>query len=174
MQIELKISSLATGDLDKYEYLTGEETNYRSNPVEQKRFEYSPLEKVFNKSLIAKDDGDDGILKRLDKIGKTNQELLDKFNFNDRLAIKGDKDDTKPAIKGNNGGNNYNLPKYVQKFKQYLINNKIMSASAESVKYFENIVEIRKLLKNKPIYYYNNKYVLGTRSLKNYNIFKHC
>ena len=171
MQIELKISSLATGDLDKYEYLTGEETNYRSNPVEQKRFEYSPLEKVFNKSLIAKDDGDDGILKRLDKIGKTNQELLDKFNFNDRLAIKGDKDDTKPAIKGNNGGNNYNLPKYVQKFKQYLINNKIMSASAESVKYFENIVEIRKLLKNKPIYYYNNKYDLGTRSLKNYNIF---
>ena len=68
-----KISALATGDLNKYEYLTGEETNYRSNPVEQKRFEYSPLGKVFNKGLIAKDDGDDGILKRLDKIGKTNQ-----------------------------------------------------------------------------------------------------
>ena len=32
-----KISALATGDLDKYEYLTGEETNYRSNPVEQKK-----------------------------------------------------------------------------------------------------------------------------------------
>ena len=34
-----KISALATGNLDKYKYLTGEETNYRSNPVEQKRFE---------------------------------------------------------------------------------------------------------------------------------------
>ena len=32
-----KISALATADLDKYEYLTGEETNYRSNPVEQKK-----------------------------------------------------------------------------------------------------------------------------------------
>ena len=186
-----KISALATGDLDKYEYLTGEETNYRSNPVEQKRFEYSPLGKVFNKGLSAKDDGNDGILKRLDKISETNQELLDKFNFNDQLAIKGNRDDIKPTIKsniggnngsnnggnnggnygGNNGGNNYKLPKDVQKFKQYLINNKIMSPSAESVKYFENIVEMRKSLKNKPIYYYDNKYVSGTRSLKNYDIF---
>ena len=174
-----KISALATGDLDKYEYLTGEETNYRSNPVEQKRFEYLPLGKVFNKGLIAKDDGDDGILKRLDKIGKANQELLDKFNSNDRLAIKGDKDDTKPAIKGNNGGNNgcnnggnnggnFKLPKDVQKSKQYLINNKVLLASAESIKYFDNIVEIRKLLKNKLIYYYDNNYVLNTRSLKNF------
>ena len=68
-----KTSALATGDLDKYEYLTGEETNYRSNPIEQKRFEYSPLGKVFNKGLENKEYGtDDGILKRLDKIGTTN------------------------------------------------------------------------------------------------------
>ena len=68
-----KTSALATGDLDKYEYLTGEETNYRSNPIEQKRFEYSPLGKVFNKGLENKGYGtDDGILKRLDKIGTTN------------------------------------------------------------------------------------------------------
>ena len=59
-----KTSALATGDLDKYEYLTGEETNYRSNPVERKRFEYSPLGKVFNKGLENKEYGaDDGILK---------------------------------------------------------------------------------------------------------------
>ena len=60
-----KISALATGDLDKYEYLTGEETNYRSNPVEQKRFEYSPLGKVFNKGLKNKKYGtDDGIFRQ--------------------------------------------------------------------------------------------------------------
>ena len=72
-----KISALATGDLDKYAYLTGKETNYRSNPVEQKRFEYSPLDKVFNKGLENKEYGaDDGILKRLDKIGTANKKLL--------------------------------------------------------------------------------------------------
>ena len=99
-----KISALVTGGLDKYEYLTGEETNYRSNPVEQKRFEYSPLGKVFNKGLIGKDDGDDGVLKRLDKIGKTNQELLDGFN-NRLAAIEGN---DRPAIMGDNGGNGGN------------------------------------------------------------------
>ena len=57
-----KISALATDDLDKCEYLTGEETKYRSNPVEQKRFEYSPLGKVFKKGLTD-DDKNDGILK---------------------------------------------------------------------------------------------------------------
>ena len=30
-----KISALATGDLNKYEYLTGEELDFRSNPVEK-------------------------------------------------------------------------------------------------------------------------------------------
>ena len=42
-----KISALASGDLDKYEYLTGQDLNYRSNPVEKAKFEYSPLGKVF-------------------------------------------------------------------------------------------------------------------------------
>ena len=85
-----KISALATGDLDKYEYLTGEETNYRSTPVEQNRFEYSPVGKVFNTGLENKEYGaDDGILKRLDKIGTANKKLLKLFGGDD----KGDDDD---------------------------------------------------------------------------------
>ena len=64
--------------------------NYRSNPVKQKRFEYSPLGKVFNKGLENKEYGaDDGILKRLDKIGTTNKKLLKLFGDDD----KGDNDD---------------------------------------------------------------------------------
>ena len=91
-----KVSALATGNLDKYEYLTGEETNYRSNPVEQKRFEYSPLGKVFNKGLTnTKDSTDDGVLKRLDKIGEKNKKLLKLF---------GADDENKLAIKDPNGG----------------------------------------------------------------------
>ena len=86
-----KINALATGNLDKYEYLTGQGTNYRSNPVEQKRFEQSPLGKVFNKGLINKEDStDNDVLKRLDKIGETNKKLIKIFEGDDRnkLVIK--------------------------------------------------------------------------------------
>ena len=104
-----KISALATGDLDKNEYLTGEETNYRSNPVEQKRFEYSPLAKVFNKDLENKEYGtDEGILKRLDKIGTANKKLLKLFGGDDD---KGD-DDKGVDDKGDDDkGDDDNAPK---------------------------------------------------------------
>ena len=42
-----KIGALASGDLGKYKYLTGEDLNERSNSVEKAKFEYSPLGKVF-------------------------------------------------------------------------------------------------------------------------------
>ena len=149
-----KISALATDNLDKYEYVTGEETNYRSNPVEQKRFEYSPLGKMFNKGLIGKEDGDDGVLKRLDKIGKTNKELLDGFN-NRLAAIEGN---DRPAIMGNNGGNNGGNKKRLnqteQKFKQYLINEKILKRNKEALDLFDSIAEVRKNIKAKSIYLY--------------------
>ena len=44
-----KISALSSNNLDKYEYLTGEDLDYKPDAVEQARFEYSPLGKIFNK-----------------------------------------------------------------------------------------------------------------------------
>ena len=41
--------------MDKYEYLTGEDLGYNPSVVEQAKFEYSPLCKVFNKGLDEKD-----------------------------------------------------------------------------------------------------------------------
>ena len=35
----------------KYKYLTGEDLDYKPDAVEQSRFEYSPLGKIFNKGL---------------------------------------------------------------------------------------------------------------------------
>ena len=46
-----KISALSSNNLDKYEYLTGEDLGLKPNTIEQARFEYSPLDKIFNKGL---------------------------------------------------------------------------------------------------------------------------
>ena len=46
-----KISALSSNNLDKYEYLTGEDLGLKPNTIEQANFEYSPLGKIFNKRL---------------------------------------------------------------------------------------------------------------------------
>ena len=46
-----KISALSSNNLDKYEYLTGEELGLKPISIEQTKFEYSPLDKIFNKGL---------------------------------------------------------------------------------------------------------------------------
>ena len=46
-----KISALSSNNLDKYEYLTGEDLGLKPSTVEQAKFEYSPLGKTFNKGL---------------------------------------------------------------------------------------------------------------------------
>ena len=43
-----KISALSSNNLDKYEYLTGEDLDLEPSTVKQARFEYSPLGKFFN------------------------------------------------------------------------------------------------------------------------------
>ena len=48
-----KISALSSGELDKYEYLTGEDLGYKPDLVQKVKFEYSPLGQVFNKGLNA-------------------------------------------------------------------------------------------------------------------------
>ena len=46
-----KIYALSSNNLDKYEYLTGEDLDLKPSTVEQTKFEYSTLGKVFNKGL---------------------------------------------------------------------------------------------------------------------------
>ena len=70
-----KISALSSNNLGKYEYLTGEDLGLKPSTVEQARFEYSPLGKIFNKGLD-KVDQEEGRLKRLKYIEDKNKELL--------------------------------------------------------------------------------------------------
>ena len=50
-----KISALSSNNLDKYEYLTGEDLGLKPSTVEQAKFEYSLLGKIFNKGLEEED-----------------------------------------------------------------------------------------------------------------------
>ena len=46
-----KISALSSNNLEKYEYLTGEDLGLKPSTIEQTKFDYSPLGKIFNKGL---------------------------------------------------------------------------------------------------------------------------
>ena len=48
---QAKISALSSKELDKYQYLTGEDLGYKPGVVEKVKFEYSPLDEALNKGL---------------------------------------------------------------------------------------------------------------------------
>ena len=55
--------------------MTDEDLGYRPSVLEQRKFDYSLLGKVFNKGLDDKDDTKEGILKRLKNIEDKNEKL---------------------------------------------------------------------------------------------------
>ena len=65
--------------MDKYEYLTGEDLGLKPSTVEQAKFEYSPLGKIFNKGL-SEDDEKEELLKGLENIKDKNEEILSTFS----------------------------------------------------------------------------------------------
>ena len=75
-RITAKISGLSSNDLEKYEYLTGKDLGHKSSTVEQAAFEFSPLDKIFNKGLDKDRDKKEGLLKRLKNIESKNEEQL--------------------------------------------------------------------------------------------------
>ena len=72
---QLKYLHCLFNNLDKYEYLTGEDLGHRPSTVEQARFEYSPLSKFLNMGLKeeVKKEGRLKILKNI--VGKNEQQL---------------------------------------------------------------------------------------------------
>ena len=72
-----KISAFSSNNLGKYELLTGEDLNLKPSTVEQAKFEYSPLGRIFNKGLNKDEDKKEGLLKRLKNIEDKNEKLLE-------------------------------------------------------------------------------------------------
>ena len=70
-----KISALSSNNLDKYEYLTGEDLGLKPRTIEQAKFEYSPLGKIFKKGLD-KENQKEGFFKRLEHIKDKNEKQL--------------------------------------------------------------------------------------------------
>ena len=73
-----KISSLSSGKIDKYEYLTGEEI-FPSNQkqiIEQAKFTYSPLGKAFEKQIKTIEDQGEKQVKALEDL-KSKSKLIE-------------------------------------------------------------------------------------------------
>ena len=63
---------MSPGNLDKYEYLTSEDLNYKSSTIEKAKLNYSLLSNYFNKGL-KKEDTKEGLLKRLKNVEGKNK-----------------------------------------------------------------------------------------------------
>ena len=70
-----KISAFSSNNLDKYEDVTGEDWGLKPSTVEQTKFEYSPVGKIFNKGL-SEDDKKEWLFKRLKNIEGKNEVQL--------------------------------------------------------------------------------------------------
>ena len=73
--------------MDKYEYLAGEDLGYKPGVVEQTKFEYFPLGKVFNKGL-EENDKKEGLLNRLKNIEDVNKNQNKELKCYSDLLIK--------------------------------------------------------------------------------------
>ena len=67
---------MSSNNLDKYEYLTGEDLGLKPGAIAQAKFEYSPLDEIFTKGLKKEEDKKEGLLKRLKNIEDKNKEQL--------------------------------------------------------------------------------------------------
>ena len=83
------ISVLSSKELEKYQYLTGEDLGYKPGVVEQAKFEYSLLSKVFNR-VLEKEDKKEGLLKKLKNIEDKKEKQLKMIENKDsnQLGIK--------------------------------------------------------------------------------------
>ena len=76
-----------SNNLDQYEYLNGEDLGLKTNTIEQARFEYSPLGKIFNEGL-SEDDKKEGLFKRLKNIENAQKDLINGNNKPDSARSK--------------------------------------------------------------------------------------
>ena len=88
-----KITTLPSNNLDKYEYLAGEDLDLKPSTIARAKFEYSPLGKIFNKGLN-EDDKKEGMFKRLksieNKVKGKNKRELEPIKNEEKLDVRKD------------------------------------------------------------------------------------
>ena len=69
-RLNAEISAFSSGDLNKYEFLTRKDLNYKPNALDKARFEFSPLGKTFSTGLDKTAQGyqEEGVMKLLKDI----------------------------------------------------------------------------------------------------------
>ena len=107
-----KISALSSNNLDKYEYLTGEDLSVKPSTIEQAKCEYSPLGKIINKGLN-KNDQKEGLFKRLKNTEDKNEEQLKLLSNTNKTSsyIKNESDYSY--------GNNFAFYKFYRDFQNF-------------------------------------------------------
>ena len=70
-RLAAKTSAYSSGDLRKYEYLTGEDLGYKPNVFKQAKFDYSPLGKVLTNNTKSKTNKN-----KVDNQNKQNKNLI--------------------------------------------------------------------------------------------------
>ena len=135
-----KTSALSSNNLDKYEYLTGEDLGLKPSTVEQAKFEYSPLGKIFNKGLD-KDDQKEGLFKRLKNIEDKNEEQLKLLSNTNKTSsyIKNESD--------YNYDNNFAFYKFYRDFQNFK-NRSLESKDNDISKFYRALNEFENLKTN--------------------------
>ena len=87
-RLNAKISVYSSPDLDKHEFLTKQDLKYKQDALEQAKFTYSPLGKVFNDGLNKKDN--------IEKVGT----LLRLKNIEDNLNRNDNNDNGNRKVGG--------------------------------------------------------------------------
>ena len=84
-----KISASSSGEIDKYEYLTGEEilSSNQQQIIEQAKFTYSPLEKAFEKQTKTIEDQGEKQIKAIQNKDFNKSIEKAKYDSDDDLAI---------------------------------------------------------------------------------------
>ena len=83
-RLSAKISAYSSGEFRKYENLTGEDLGYKPSALEEKKCDYSPLGKIFNKGFT-EEDTREGLLKSVKNIKDKNEELLKEIKDQKRV-----------------------------------------------------------------------------------------
>ena len=81
--------------------MTGEDLGLKSSTVEQAKFEYFPLGKIFNKRL-GEEDKKEGLFKRLENIKDKNQKLINPLSTTNQASKNKTNNQSKKLIYSGN------------------------------------------------------------------------